>query len=525
MISLTECSQRLWAATRYLRPGSDGEALYEARLELAKAIYKTGGEGFPAPLKPTGIQLDNDAWRACVDAALRAAPDPTTGSLQDPRGTHYLLWPADTAQGSAKPQAPPSANSPWGWALRTTSVIAPNPFGPLRDTSRQGAPDLTLFCYTAVNAKDALIRGEVVDPGLYPRERTTSAPGYAPSLPDRRRRTRGGVWAWALGALSVGLAVSVLLMVYIAADLSGNALNAFRPAHPDCFATVDESALEKCATDWSAAWQKQEPRGSAESRLLAWKNVERFFWPAIDGEHHPSLLWPLTLAGLAIVLGVMAASLSEGRYLTAALIDERYRVSLSRLQQIGWTVLIFGGYFVLVVFNTAFGELSDKAFPTMNAYLWAALGITAFGSPIFSALILRRKDDLTTTPAPLFADVEIRRNVPPDPLEKRSDPGQARLSDLYMGESEANKHVIDISRLQSLIITFMLMSAYLIQLVELVRTISGETIIRATASNNPVFPSMPELSGGFVGLLAASHVGYLAFKAIPKAEPGADPGR
>ena len=241
MIPQEDCSQRLWAATRYLRPGSDVVALDNARLELAKAIYKTGGEGFPAPRKPTGVELDSDAWRACVVAAARAAPDPKTSA--PPLGTHYLLWPADPAAGSAKPQAPPSANSPWGWALRQGSVLAPQTFGPLRDTTRPGAPELTLFCYTAVDATEALIRGEVVDPGLYPRERTTTVPSYTQSLPARRQRNRGGVWAWALGALSLGLAVSVLLMVYIAADLSKDALDTVRRGHPECFSAVEEGVV------------------------------------------------------------------------------------------------------------------------------------------------------------------------------------------------------------------------------------------------------------------------------------------
>ena len=75
------------------------------------------------------------------------------------------------------------------------------------------------------------------------------------------------------------------------------------------------------------------------------------------------------------------------------------------------------------------------------------------------------------------------------------------------------------SRLQYLVITFMLLGSYLILLLRYLGSLEATQILIAAHDHAPVFPSMPPVDGTFLGLLALSHGGYLAFKALPRPAP------
>ena len=205
------------------------------------------------------------------------------------------------------------------------------------------------------------------------------------------------------------------------------------------------------------------------------------------------------------------------------------RVGLSRLQQSVWSVILFGGVVVLGAFNVALlagavrrqeqaAAALDQAastiglFPSMDPALWAVLGITAVISPYLSKRILTWKD-----PRPEFDQVEVTRPtaIVPETIEVRADPRQASWADMFMGEAEGDKGTLDISRLQHLIITGLLVGGYVMLLVEYTRNISGRAIMLAWETGAPVFASMPPVDGTFLGLLALSHGAYLAFKAMP----------
>jgi hypothetical protein len=100
-------------------------------------------------------------------------------------------------------------------------------------------------------------------------------------------------------------------------------------------------------------------------------------------------------------------------------------------------------------------------------------------------------------------------------LDVRANPRQASWADLFMGEAEGDKNTLDISRLQHLVITGLLVGAYITLLVEYTRNVSGQAIMLAWETGAPVFASMPPVDGTFVGLLVLSHGAYLAFKALP----------
>jgi hypothetical protein len=88
----------------------------------------------------------------------------------------------------------------------------------------------------------------------------------------------------------------------------------------------------------------------------------------------------------------------------------------------------------------------------------------------------------------------------------RISPDTASWLDVVTGDEAANAGVLDLAKVQALLITLLLVGGYAGLLV---RTF-------ATAAATADIDAMPELSPTFVGLLAVSHAGYLTYKAAPK---------
>ena len=81
---------------------------------------------------------------------------------------------------------------------------------------------------------------------------------------------------------------------------------------------------------------------------------------------------------------------------------------------------------------------------------------------------------------------------------------EASWADLYLGEEVANRNVVDISRLQKLVITILLIIAYITWLWE------------KLGHGMPDGFVMPAPNDKFLWLLGLSHGAYLAYKATPK---------
>jgi hypothetical protein len=106
------------------------------------------------------------------------------------------------------------------------------------------------------------------------------------------------------------------------------------------------------------------------------------------------------------------------------------------------------------------------------------------------------------------------------PLDAHARLDESRWADLITGEEAANANQVDVSRLQYLVITFLLLGSYLILLLRYLGSIDGTQVLMAAHDAAPVFPSMPPVDGTFLGLLVLSHGGYLAFKALPSTGAG-----
>ena len=238
------------------------------------------------------------------------------------------------------------------------------------------------------------------------------------------------------------------------------------------------------------------------------------------------LQWGGILAVHALLLALFVCLFAGvGLYykgvLFGVLIDERRRVSLSRAQQVAWTIVLLSGIAVTAFINAGLldGAVKSDAviFPYVSAPLWAALGISLLASPYLSAVILASKQSGDATPGAPAGSFLV------EPAQLHSNPSnqKASLLDLLVGETEGSQRQLDVSRIQHVIITGVLIGIYLMALAKLIGGFGGHMIVAALDGGAAAFPSLPAPGGTFLGLLALSHAGYLAFKArASDAPPG-----
>jgi hypothetical protein len=556
-MDVTDRARILWATTANMAATAGApDELKNARLALARMLDAGRTAGFPEPLEPTATERGTPAWTECVNAVIAAGTLPSVGAPAVLIPTAALLWTADP---SVPGQPAPGHGLAWPAATRAVQAI-----GPLRSGDKA---DLRLFLYTAVDQTAALAKDGDAASGLFPRAATTAgavvlatAASTAPAVvrdeaAARLRAARVAAarpWAILLFVVAVVLGIATNIWIYAAVDLAGQAAKkvdpgvcyqppppaapaAGTPAAPAAGAPAAEAAAparapdpveaaKECGDAWATAWTQVDP--SRQSGKDWWSATLAELRPGIDLGGQLSLLGPLVLSAAAILALVLAAGLALQGLFFGALIDERNRLSLSRAQQLAWTIVLLGGYSVLAVFNVALlaGYARNRSqmdpagsglglFPSMDATLWAVLGITVAISPYLSRRLsfpaVAGTAGVTGQEATVVAPAVARQ------FDQNAIASEARWTDLFQGERAADADHVDVSRLQHLVITGLLLSSYIVLLVQYARTIDGAAVILALRSGAPVFASMPPVDATFVGLLVLSHAAYLGFKTLP----------
>jgi hypothetical protein len=225
----------------------------------------------------------------------------------------------------------------------------------------------------------------------------------------------------------------------------------------------------------------------------------------------PILAWLFILAGMLLFFLIAGQSVS-GRFL-GCLIDERNVMSLSRLQLIGWTVLILSVYFTVVLMRIRWNAGIAAVDIYVDGKLWALMGISTT-SLVASPLILSTKTDKPADSAEKSTTFELLRRQGDDPdqlgnkgqIVTNNMPTQARWSDLLTGEEVANAAHLDLTRVQMLFFTLVALLAYAIA--------AGQFLLKLTEATSPV--NLPALSEGIVAIIGISHAGYLTAKAVPR---------
>ena len=240
------------------------------------------------------------------------------------------------------------------------------------------------------------------------------------------------------------------------------------------------------------------------------------------------LAWLLTM-GLLTLFTMVASGGITGRFLLGWLINEQNRMSLSRLQMFLWTVVVLSALLTAALFNMKAGFLDNAVAIAIPEQVWIAMGISTV-SLVGSPLILKAKMDKETnkqaaektTSVSLLAGrtAEQRESTIEEhssgQLDRKVKPQDARLYDLFSGEEVGNRTVLDLTRLQNLFFTLILLGSYAAALGSLLFCASGKAPYTA-------FSKFPGISDGQLALLGISHAGYLASKAVDKQPEAIEP--
>ena len=243
--------------------------------------------------------------------------------------------------------------------------------------------------------------------------------------------------------------------------------------------------------------------GNADSGTMDWYH----FWAVVT-----ALVDMTAIAG--IVFGFGAAV--TGRYSGIAL-SSWNDYSLSRLQMALWTIVVLSGLFTAAKLNLLgyFGPVpADKVLAiAIPPELLAAMGIAAFSTAATPA-ILSLKAGQTASPA-AQAGAQARTaatsagagTAMAGNAMGNSTAAGAHWTDIVTGDEVANAGTVDLSKVQQLLVTILLIGTYTLLLLRTFASVDVPGCIDA----------MPPLNQHFIQLMAVSHAGYLVYKAAPKA--------
>jgi hypothetical protein len=201
-------------------------------------------------------------------------------------------------------------------------------------------------------------------------------------------------------------------------------------------------------------------------------------------------MWLCIAAFFFLVAG---GGLAAGNDAFWVLLDPNTRcTSLSRTQAVVWTAVVLGGYSALTFCNIAFGA-GDAAsqttpfslFPTIDSDLLLLLGVVA-GSPVVAAY--------------LSGEAATAGDVKACPQAGVFD----RLAQIFQADGPNGPGKLDLSRMQCVFMTLILVFAYVSLLTQVAGNISGQELL-APAGKTPLFTELPPINGSFMVLLAASH--------------------
>lgn len=240
------------------------------------------------------------------------------------------------------------------------------------------------------------------------------------------------------------------------------------------------------------------------------------------------LTWGLILVFLALLTMMFGHGIT-GRFWLGWLVNEQFRMSLSRLQMALWTLVVLSGFLTAALANLAAGYIEEAVAIAIPPELWLTLGISTT-SLVGSGLILTEKKKKKTNQDEAVrgmvefgllaedadsatATATVKEHTIGQ-LQRNTNPGQARLYDLVSGEEVGNYNVLDLARLQNLFFTLILVGAYAATL--------GSMFAVSAGSSGPSAPitEFPALDASILALLGISQAGYLVDKAVDKQAEG-----
>jgi len=166
------------------------------------------------------------------------------------------------------------------------------------------------------------------------------------------------------------------------------------------------------------------------------------------------------------------------------LIDQRNRISLSRLQLAVWSLLVISSITTEGVLNAVWGRAAPLALDVPKE-LWILLGLS-MASFVAAPMVLVPKADVNA----LFTK----------PLNQHA------WRDIFYGDDTGNADQVDFSKVQQFFFTIVLVVVY--------ATALG-AIMASTIPSSGIL-TFPPLDPNFIGLMAVSQTAYIAYKAMPQ---------
>lgn len=193
---------------------------------------------------------------------------------------------------------------------------------------------------------------------------------------------------------------------------------------------------------------------------------------------------------------------------TGAFIDNRNRISLSKLQAAAWTVVVLSAFATGAAFNIATAMYENSSITslaiTIPGELLLAMGISATSLVATPALLTLKSeqsasdDQLTAAKDKLGQDADANGKV-----LVRGAPVHASWADIVTGDEVGNAASPDLGKIQQVAISLLLVGCYIAY------------CYAELAGSQETIRTLPTLDQSFVWLLGISHASYLAYKAAP----------
>ena len=215
----------------------------------------------------------------------------------------------------------------------------------------------------------------------------------------------------------------------------------------------------------------------------------------------------LVVGGLLAVALALVGWLINHRPI-GAFIDNRNRLSLSKLQAGAWTVIVIAALSTAAAFNAV--QISDHGAVTalditIPGELLLAMGISATSLVAAPALLSLKANETSSDAAIAALDDDA------SPLGKvvvHDSPQRASWANLVTGDEVGNASSPDLSKIQQLLISLLLLGCY-----------AGYIFANFSEIAGPI-TKLPGIDQSFVWLLGLSHASYLAYKAAPHTATG-----
>ncbi|HMD88276.1 MAG TPA: hypothetical protein VKF38_03855 [Anaerolineaceae bacterium] len=234
-------------------------------------------------------------------------------------------------------------------------------------------------------------------------------------------------------------------------------------------------------------------------------------------------IWSWIISMILLVLFIFVIGHGITGHIWGFLVDDRFMMSMSRLQSFLWTVVILSAFLISGIMNVARGDPHplEIAIPTQ---IWLVMGISA-ASLVGSPLIRDNKEKLKPEEKEMgknFKALSLQTgiNAKPNKIDTESSNGlmtnqglevintrieDASISDLFRGEETGNCVLLDLGKIQVFFFTVLIVLVY-------------ASALGALFQSSSAIHSFPALDDSTIALLGISHATYLVNKGIPHSD-------